>query len=250
MRQPSTPPVVLVQPEQIPLPLESSADLDEVFQRVLRRMRIKHPGGPLRAEYRPFAGMRSTIRLQNKHLEAHVSDLLEQAPTLVLEALAEILLARIFHRHPSREARECYLAYIFQPAMRRRIDEVRRRRGSKRSLPGRGKWHDLEEIFQKLNQRFFGGQLTAPRVGWSSKASRTILGHYDSGHGAIIVSRALDSPSIPRYLVEYLVYHEMLHIRYPVERQGHRRVVHSVEFRQAEKRFPKYEQARRKLKHL
>jgi predicted metal-dependent hydrolase len=50
--------------------------------------------------------------------------------------------------------------------------------------------------------------------------------------------------------VEYLVFHEMLHIRYNTERRGHRRVVHSAEFREAEKKFPKYEQARRRLKMI
>jgi hypothetical protein len=48
-------------------------------------------------------------------------------------------------------------------------------------------------------------------------------------------------------LVEYLMFHEMLHIRYPVEREGHRRVVHPRGFREAEKKFPRYEQARRRL---
>ena len=248
MRPLLTPTAVPVKPEQLALPLESTTDLNEVFRKVFRRMRLKHAVGGFRAEYRPFAGLRSTIRLHNNHVEVRVSDLLEQAPPLVLEALAEILLARVFRRRPSREARECYLAYVFRPAMRRSIDDARRRRGSKRLLPARGKWHDLDEIFHGLNQRFFGGQLAVTRLGWSLQLSRTILGHYDSGHGTIIVSRAFDSPSVPRYLVEYLVYHEMLHIRYPVERQGHRRVVHSREFHEAEKRFPKYEQARRRLK--
>jgi predicted metal-dependent hydrolase len=82
------------------------------------------------------------------------------------------------------------------------------------------------------------------------KLSRTILGHYDSAHATIIISRVLDSPTVPSYLVEYLVYHEMLHIRYPVERRGHRRVVHSQEFRAAEKKFPRYEQVRRKLRRF
>jgi predicted metal-dependent hydrolase len=50
--------------------------------------------------------------------------------------------------------------------------------------------------------------------------------------------------------VEYVVYHEMLHMRFPTARNGHRRVVHSAEFRQAEKQFPKYEAALRQLKRL
>ncbi len=238
------------QAEQLALPLAPPADLSDIFRRVFSRMRIKSPVVNIVARFHPFAGLRSTITLRNGAIKARVSDLLEEASPLVLEALAEILLARIFRRRPSREARECYLAYTFRPAMRVRIDAARRERGSKRLLPARGRHHDLEEIFHGLNHRFFHGQIPPSRLGWSHNNSRRILGHYDSGHGTIILSRKLDSPAVPRYVVEYVVYHEMLHIRIPVERRGQRRVVHSREFREAEKKFPQYELACRQIKHL
>jgi hypothetical protein len=238
------------QAEQLVLPLTPPPDLNEVFQRVFYRLRVKSPVVSIDARFHAFAGLRSTITVRNCEVKARVSDLLAEASPLVLEALAEILLARIFHRRPSREARECYLAYTLRPPVRIRIDAARRERGSKRLLPARGRHHDLEEIFHGLNQRLFQGQIPLSRLGWSHKNSRRILGHYDSGHGTIIVSRKLDSPSVPRYLVEYVVYHEMLHIRFPVERRGQRRVVHSREFREAEKKFPKYELACRQIKHL
>jgi hypothetical protein len=238
------------QAEQLALPLGPPPDLPEVFRRVFSRLRIKSPIVRIEAHFHPFAGLRSTVTVRNGTLKARVSDLLAEASPLVLEALAEILLARTFRRRPSREARECYLAYTFRPAIRKRIDASRRERGSKRLLPPRGRHHDLEEIFRSLNYRFFHGQISLSRLGWSHQNSRRILGHYDSGHGTIIVSRKLDSPSVPRYLVEYVVYHEMLHIRFAVEQRGQRRVVHSREFREAEKRFPQYELACRQLRHL
>lgn len=236
--------------EQLLLPLTPPPDLGEIFRRVFFRMRIKAPVASVEAHFHPFAGLRSTIALRSGVVKARVSDLLGEASPLVLEALAEILLARIFRRRPSREARECYLAYTFRPAMRVRIDAARRARGSKRHLPARGRHHDLEEIFHALNRRFFHGQIPSARLGWSQRNSHRILGHYDSGHGAIIISRKLDSPSVPRYLVEYVVYHEMLHIRFPVERRGQRRVIHPREFREAEKKFPQYELACRQIKQL
>ena len=236
--------------EQLGLPFLPTLDLSEVFRRVFSRLRIKSPVVSIGARFHPFAGLRSTIRVRDGAVKARVSDVLAEASPLVLEALAEILLARVFHRRPSREARECYLAYTFRPAIRSRIDAARRERGSKRLLPPRGHHHDLEEIFHQLNDLFFDGEIPTSRIGWSHHHARRILGHYDSGHRTIIVSRKLDSLSAPRYLVEYVVYHEMLHIRFPVERRGQRRVVHSREFREAEKKFPQYELACRQLKHL
>ena len=85
-------------------------------------------------------------------------------------------------------------------------------------------------------------------MGWSPKRSRTSLGHYDPAHHSITISRLLDSLQVPRCVVEYLVFHEMLHIKYPTERRGPRRIVHSRNFRAEEKRFPQYEQARLGLK--
>jgi len=234
----------------MPLPFAMHSEPVEIYLRVLRRLGIASALPSVRVEFRPFAGLRSTICLRKDGLKICISDVLEDAPRLVLEALAEILLCKVYRRRSSREARECYLAYVLSPAIRLRTDQARRQRGAKRLLPARGRCHDLEKIFQRLNQQFFRGELPLPRLGWSLKSSRSILGHYDAGHGMIIINRALDSPTAPRHLVEYLVFHEMLHMQFPVERNGHRRVVHSREFQQAEKKFPHYDAARRSLKHL
>jgi hypothetical protein len=233
----------------MPLPLAISSEADELFRRVLRRLRIATLPN-MRVEFRPFAGLRSSIRLRKDHLDVCISDVLQDAPGLVLEALAEILLCKVYRRRASREARECYLAYVLSPGIRHRSDQARRERGAKRLLPARGRHHDLEEMFQRLNQNFFNGELHVTHLGWSLQNSRTTLGHYDAGHGTIVLNRALDSPAAPAHLVEYLVFHEMLHMRFPVERNGHRRVVHSREFREAEKKFPHYEEARKSLKHF
>jgi hypothetical protein len=183
-------------------------------------------------------------------LNVCLSDVLQEAPLLVLEALAEILLCKVYRWRASREARECYLAHILSPGVRLRIDLARRQRGIKRLLPARGRWHDLEEIYHRLNLQFFSNELSVAQLGWSVQRSRTTLGHYDAGHGVIVINRALDSPKSPSHLVEYLVFHEMLHVLFPVVRNGHRRVVHSREFREAEREFPQYEEARRSLKQF
>jgi SprT-like family len=246
------------QPQQLSLPPAGALEragvpgesLAETFERVFRRLAFRRPVPTFQVEFRAFAGLRSTIHLRHPHARVRISDVLEQAPPLVLEALAEILLTQAFRRRASREARECYLAYVFKPSVRRRIDGARRRRGFKRLLPPQGRSYDLGEIFADLNRRFFDSRLRDLRLGWTPRRSRTILGHYDSAHRTISISRWLDSPRVPLYLVEYLVYHEMLHARYPVARQGHRRVMHSAEFRAAERQFPKFDEARRRLKYL
>jgi len=239
----------------LPLPLNeisepAGSSPQDAFIRAFRRMGLRRAIPDFQVEFRSFAGLRSTIRLRENQAQVRVSDVLADAPPLVHDALAEILLAQLFRRRPSREARECYLAHVFKPAVRLRIDEARRQRGKKQLLPPRGRHFDLEEIFAVLNQKFFRGEFPAARVGWSRRRSRRILGHYDDAHRTITITRWFDAPSISRDLVEYVVFHEMLHMRFPTERRGHRRVMHSPEFRKAEKRFPKYETALRQLKRL
>lgn len=232
------------------LPLDPEAVLEAVFHRVFRRLRLRTTLPLISVEFRPFASLRSTILLHHGHAQVRVTDLLADAPPIVHEALAEILLSQLYRRRASQEARACYLAYITSSTVRRRAGALRRERGRKRLLPARGRCYDLVRIFDQLNSRFFEGRLAPARLGWSPHRARSILGHYDAAHGTITVSRWFDSPGVPRYLVEYLVFHEMLHIRFPVERNGHRRVVHSREFKEAEKKFPQFEKARQWLARM
>jgi predicted metal-dependent hydrolase len=74
------------------------------------------------------------------------------------------------------------------------------------------------------------------------------LGHYDPAHHAIVLSRALDRSKVPAYVVEYVLYHEMLHLKHPVEYRSERRCVHSAAFKAEERRFPEFERANRFLK--
>ena len=73
--------------------------------------------------------------------------------------------------------------------------------------------------------------------------ARRALGHYDAAHNTIVVSRVFDRPSSPRYAVEYLLYHEMLHLKHPVRMRGLRRMVHPREFKDEERLFPQLKEA-------
>ena len=110
--------------------------------------------------------------------------------------------------------------------------------------------YHLEEIFEDLNRRFFHGLLARPQMTWSQLRSRRSLAHYDPAHNAIVVSRIFDHPLVPRCAMEYIVYHEMLHLKHPVKLRGSRRCVHGKEFQAEEKLFPHLHQAKAFLKTL
>ena len=92
--------------------------------------------------------------------------------------------------------------------------------------------------------------MARPLLGWSRKPSRVMLGHYDPSHNAIILSKILDRAATPRLAVEYVLFHEMLHLRFPVEHRGARRCVHTRDFKSAEKQFASLRQAKEALKRL
>jgi hypothetical protein len=127
---------------------------------------------------------------------------------------------------------------------------LKQTRGRKHADGPEGEHYQLDPLFDELNHRFFDGMLAKPRLGWSRNRSRTMLGHYDPSHHTIVISRIFDQPEVPRLALEYVMFHEMLHLRYPVEHHRTRRCIHTREFRQAEKNFPQLREAREMLKKL
>jgi len=222
----------------------------ELYARVLRSLKPKSPLPEIRVEFRRFANANSLIRLENQRLHVKITDLLEGAPAPVMEALAHILLGKLFRRAVPRIYGYRYRLYMNRRDVRRNLHLVRQIRGRKVLRGPKGETCDLDEAFEVLNFRHFDGLLARPALSWSVRRSRTVLGHYDPSHNAIIVSRLLDSPATPRLAVEYVLFHEMLHLRFPVEHSGARRRVHTREFRQAERAFPRLAEAKLILKSL
>ncbi len=203
-----------------------------------------------RVEFYAFANVNNTIRLRNDVIHVRISDLLEGSPDAVLEAIAHILLAKIYRKPIQAQHSTRYRRYVSSHDMAGKAHLVRQIRGRKRIESPRGLMYDLDEVFEDLNQRFFYGLLARPQMTWSRLRARNSLAHYDPAHNAIVVSRVFDHPRVPRYAVEYIVYHEMLHLKHPVKLRGSRRCVHGPEFQAEEKLFPHLEPAKAFLKTL
>jgi hypothetical protein len=112
------------------------------------------------------------------------------------------------------------------------------------SLEARGRCFDLQALFDGLNQELFQGSVRA-RIGWGRQSGKRRrksirLGVYDHQAREIRVHPALDRPDVPRYFVEYIVFHEMLHQLFPSDRPGGRNVHHPRAFRDRERAFPRY----------
>jgi predicted metal-dependent hydrolase len=222
----------------------------QIFEQAYRDLRPDADLPGLKVEFFPFTSIKNTIRMREGKLLVRLSDLLEGAPAPVLRAIAHILLAKMYRRAIDREAAARYRKYVSSHHVSRKAHLVRQMRGRKRLDSAQGRTYDLEALFEDLNQRFFHGLMARPQMTWSRDHARNSLGHYDPAHNAIVVSRIFDHPRVPRFAVEYIVYHEMLHLKHPVKLRGSRRCVHSADFQAEEKLFPQLDEVKQFLRHL
>jgi len=246
----ASPPALLPMLEPDSQTPTSGLRLQDIFSEEYRRLRPRAPMPLFHISFYPFTGVNTTIRLREGKAFVRLSDMLEGAPDSVTRAIAHILLAKLYRKPIEPVHANRYRRHLGSEAVIRRAEMVRRSRGRKNVSTAQGDTYDLDEVFDHLNRQFFHGLLGRPVLTWSAHSARRQLGHYDAAHNTIVVSRVFDRPETPRYAIEYLVFHEMLHLKHPVKMRGGRRCVHSREFQQEEKMFPQLEQVKEFLKRL
>ncbi len=224
--------------------------LPTVFQEEYRNLRPRAPIPSFDVRFRRFTGLNTTIRLREGAIKVHLSDLLEGAPEPVLRAIAHILLAKLYRKPIDASHAGRYRRFASSEAMVRQTERIRQTRGRKRISTAKGENYDLDEVFESINTRFFHGLLGRPLLTWSEHLAKRSLGHYDAAHNTIMVSKVFDRKTTPRYAVEYLMYHEMLHLKHPVKVKAGRRCVHSRDFKAEENLFPELAKAKEYLKRL
>ena len=107
-----------------------------------------------------------------------------------------------------------------------------------------GIYHNLDIIYAHLNALYFESQISAS-IAWGrhrtspNRRKYSIrLGSYEPNSRHITIHPALDQAAVPRLCVERIVYHEMLHQKFPEKRVSRsKRSIHTPEFRAAEKLF-------------
>jgi len=225
--------------------------LESIFTAAHRELRPRTPIPVIKVEFFPFAGLNHTARLNEGRLTIRVSDIFTDAPTEVYHALALILLAKLYRKKIDTAHQNTYRSFILRTEIQERARSVRTQRCRVTAARGsRGRHIDLEELFDSLNDRYFGGTLDKPRLSWSARKSRFVLGRYDATHHTIFVSGLFDAPSVPVYVIEYVMFHEMLHVKHQSRVRDSRIIVHTPEFKTEERNFPHYQEAKLWLKGM
>jgi hypothetical protein len=116
--------------------------------------------------------------------------------------------------------------------------------------PTRGRAHDLNEIFMRVNDVYFGGLMLKPTLTWNRTLTARKFGHYQPGRDTIMMSITLDDPDVPAYVLDFVMYHELLHKKHGSMTVNGRRLSHSQDFRAEERQFAQYHEAERLIREL
>ncbi|GAA6615997.1 M48 family peptidase [Scytonema sp. NUACC26] len=113
-----------------------------------------------------------------------------------------------------------------------------------------GKHYNLDKLFDKVNEEYFAAKLVKPRLTWSKIHTYRKFGHYEPARDRVVMSLTLDDDRIPEFVVEFVLYHELLHKYHGAKLVNGRRMVHTSEFRTSERQFRLYKEAEEWLREI
>jgi len=183
------------------------------------------------------------FKIRGRHMRTDVL-----LPTPMISFTADqfnVLADFVFH---TRKHQQQVLTWTTAPTYRAIGDQLELLGGQ--ADHSAGHTHNLAEAFDRVNTAFFDGKMSKPKLTWSRMLTKRKFGHYDFLRDTVMVSRSLDHPEIPTFVVDYIVYHELLHKKLGLKWENGRKGAHTPEFKKEMNKFPHYHQAEAILKSL
>ncbi|MBN2052477.1 M48 family metallopeptidase [Candidatus Woesearchaeota archaeon] len=97
----------------------------------------------------------------------------------------------------------------------------------------------LEQSFNRVNEKYFYGMLDKPNLKWGGN-SFSKLGTYEYGANMVTISsifKAREDDKQAEELLDYIMYHELLHKKHKFSTKNGRSYHHTKHFREKEKAF-------------
>lgn len=167
-----------------------------------------------------------------------------RAPARVLKAILQSVLSG----DPDEYRQEIYR--YTQSAEFSRVSQELNTPTQKSRQQTRGRFFDLQRVFERVNAAYFEGRMAKPRLTWNETLTKRKLGHYEPDTDTVMVSITLDTSKTPQYVMDFIMYHELLHKQHGIKNVRGRRYAHTPSFRKAESKFKQYQQAQNYLRKL
>jgi predicted metal-dependent hydrolase len=213
------------------------------YEEAFQSLDKNRPIPEIEVRFYPYIGINHTIRIRNGSVFVRLAELSESAPPEIHQALAFILVGKLLRKKILPQAGKIYREFVKTQEIQAKAVENKRAKGRKVITSSMGEIYDLEKIFHKLNLVYFQNSVSKPTLTWSARKTYRILGHHDATHETIVISKSLDNKKVPKFVVEFVVFHEMLHIFHPTKHRNGRRYNHTAQFRADEKKFAYFEEA-------
>lgn len=221
-------------------------DLEQIkifYEQAFKFFDPKDTAPRINVEFYSYVGINNTIRVRSGEAFVRLSEICRDAPLLFQKALAFILVGKLRGKKIPPDALKIYRAFVQNSEIQAKAIENKRLKGRKFISASEGEFYNLEEIFDRLNHLYFQNSIQKPTLTWSQKKTFRMLGHHDSTHETIVVSKSLDDGRVPPFVVEFVVFHEMLHVFHPTVHRNHRRYNHTPQFRADERKFAYFDEA-------
>ena len=206
--------------------------------------------GDVSVSFFPYAELKHTWSVERDRIEFRLSDYVIDAPEDVIESLAWYLACKATHTRCDDGRKARYIDYVRSREFWKRKKDQYLKRAKGLSKGPQGRVRDLGSVFEYVNGCYFSGTVARPILVWTSETPGRRLGYYFEPLNLLAINSVMDSEEVPRYVLEFVVYHELLH---HIDADGHRkgkRVHHTKRFREQERRFNHFDDAEKWLRRL
>lgn len=216
--------------------------MEMAFQEVGRRYGFSE----VEASFYPFKEFKTTWQRLGGKAGFKVTDYLKGAEEGVLQDFASSLFTRI-----QQHRREVYTPkvrnYLGSEEFVRKNQEKYLRRSRNLTLTALGDHYDLGVLLNSLRRRGLVENGEGTFITWTDRPNRFRMGYCSLLMRVVAISSALDTALVPDFVAEYVLYHEMLHLRLGTDSL---RSYHDAEFKRLERRHPRWREAESWLKKV
>jgi len=176
----------------------------------LRQMFLKYSGR--------FKGYNANIRMNSGSITVNLGKNWRGVSPDIQKGLLQELLVRLFKTKKQTISMELYHNFI------KSLSNV---------APKTHSHPVLEQSFRRVNNAFFNGMMEQPNLKIGNGVNR--LGTYEYATDTVTISRILLENAS---LMDYVMYHELLHKKHQYSAKRGRQLHHSTRFKRDEEKFP------------